>query len=679
MGRVALILILMWGLTLVLLPVFVKPVLANEPSYWRSTSDTVAILREVVITGTRTEKPVLEAPVRTEVVTRQEIEKTHARDAKEALEDVPGLMLKENQKNGFVAWLQGLDANRVLVVIDGEPITPSTGSAVDLTQIGAMDIERIEIVKGGTSALYGSNAMGGVINIITRKPVKPVSYQLSVDGGSYGKKNISRNPVEINTRRIAGDVVIKRAKGYIKLNADLRGKDGYTLDQKSFRAEGETGNKENVGLRIAWTPNDKTEIYIAPRYYRESISNNILSSFTPGVGYIKKKKNEVASRISATAGFDRELDNGGRLRGWLFRESWRDVTQQDVISTAEIDQQRTAAIAQYRAELQWDKPVGEQHLFTSGLLLRSETLNQYADIFGQKRTLEVDGKQKKTAEFYLQDDIFLGDQWELVPGLRIQNDSRFGFYAAPKVNVMYTPEWIPGTSSVVRLGVGRGYRAPDLKEQYYVFDHSQLGYMVLGSVNLAPESSDSYQLGVEFVRQGMFRADLSLFRNDISNLIDTRLNADKSAETGLRIFEYDNFVSAMTQGAELGGNLYFDALSFKASYTFLIGKDLISKKALKDRPRHQAKFGADYNYKPWGTIATLRGVYQSKAFYDAENTLQSPAWSTWDLKFTKTLSGSLKIFSGIDNLTDEHRNPNVYYDNRPIAGRYFYLGFRMEK
>lgn len=127
--------------------------------------------------------------MRTEVVSRKEIEKTHARDLKEALEDVPGLLLKPiHGKSGFEAWLQGFSADRVLVVLDGEPITPNTGSAVDLSQIGTADIE---IVKGATSTLYGSNAMGGVINVITRKPVRPLAYSLTVDGGSYGDKNLS--------------------------------------------------------------------------------------------------------------------------------------------------------------------------------------------------------------------------------------------------------------------------------------------------------------------------------------------------------------------------------------------------------------------------------------------------------------------------------------------------------
>ncbi len=643
------------------------------------SADEVFVTDMVVVTGTRTEKTVLESPVRTEVVTRQEIEKTHARDLKEALEDVPGLLLKPNQKTGFVAWLQGLDANRVLVVVDGEPISASTGSSVDLTQIGSMDIERIEIVKGATSALYGSSAMGGVVNIITRKPPKQMTYQLTMDGGSYAEKNLSAKKAEINTRRLAANLAMRNKNLSMKINADLREKKGYRLNPNSFRSEGEAGTKTNIGLRMGWMPNEKTEIFLSPRYYNEDINNNVLSAFTPGVGYIKKKKNEIATRASATLGAVRKLENDGRFRAWLFRENWQDVTQQDVISTPEVDQQRTAKINLSRAEMQWDKPWGDNHVFTAGLVLRTEGLNQYVGTSIQKRVVEVDDEKKNSAEAYFQDDIFIGDKWEVVPGIRLQNDSRFGFYAAPKINVMYTPEWFTNITTNMRVGVGRGYRSPDLKEQYYVFDHSQLGYMVLGCVCVKPESSDSYQVGFELAQQGKFRTDITLFKNKITNLIDTRLNPEKTAQTGLRIFEYDNFARAMTQGVELSGNFYLGDFNAKGGYTFLDSEDLITGKTLKDRPRHQLKLGGDYEYKPWGSIATLRGVYQSSEFYDAGNLQRSPAWTTWDLKITQAVSKGIKLFGGIDNITDEHRNPTVVSDNSPAAGRYFYFGFKIEK
>ena len=668
MGRSALFTLSLWIVTLVLF----------EPAVAEQSAAEITILRDIVITGTRTEKPVLEAPVRTEVVNRKEIEKTHARDLKEALEDVPALLIKPiHGKTGFQAWLQGLDSDRVLVVIDGEPISPSTGSSVDLSQIGTMDIERIEIVKGATSALYGSNAMGGVINVITRKPSKPLSYQLSLDAGSYGDKNLSGDANDLSSRRLAANLAIKRSAGYLQFNADLRDKDGYTLDPNTFRSEGPTGTKANLNLRLAWTPDKKTEIYITPRYYREKISNNVLSDFIPGVGKPKKKKNEDASRFGTTLGAERKLDNGGRLRGWLLRENWRDVTQQDTVVTPEVEQVRTAEIDLYRAELQWDKPLGENHVFTSGLLLGKETLNQYQDRARQTRVIEVDGKEKRNIEAYLQDDIFLGEQWDIVPGIRVQGDSDFGFYAAPKINVMFTPGWLTNTVTNIRMGVGRGYRVPSLKERFFIFDHSQLGYKVLGNNELVPESSDSYQLGIEFARSGDFRADITLFHNRIKNLIDTRENPDKSTPL-VKVSDYQNFARAMTQGVEFSGNLHLGRFDMKGSYTLLDSEDRITGKTLKERPRHQVKLGADYENKALGTTLTLRGVYQSKEFSNADNSEESPAWTTWDLKLTQAVGKEFKVFGGVDNLTDEHRDPGNYYDNRPQTGRLIYLGLRFE-
>ncbi len=672
MGRFALVALCLWILTWV----FLSSAVAENRD---EASNIVTELSEVVVTGTRTEKPVLEAPVRTEVVSRKEIEKTHARDLKEALEDVPGLLLKPiHGKSGFEAWLQGFSADRVLVVLDGEPITPSTGSAVDLSQIGAENIERIEIVKGATSALYGSNAMGGVINVITRKPEQPLAYSLTVDGGSYGDKNLSGDAGDITVRHLAANLAIKRSGGYLQLNGSVRDKNGYDLDPSTFRSEGEEGTKSNFDLRLAWTPNDKTEIYIAPRYYREEISNNI-STFAPGVGDIKQKKKGDAQRLHTTVGITRTLEEGGRLRGWLLQDSWRDVTQQDVIATPELEQERTAEIDLYRAELQWDQPWGENHVFTSGLLLGQATLDQYQDRLGQDRTIEVDGKQQRNIEAYLQDDIFIGEQWELVPGIRIQNDSDFGFYSAPKINVMFTPTWFSNITTNIRMGVGRGYRVPNLKERFFVFDHSQLGYMVLGSDTLQPERSDSYQLGIEVARPGDFRADITLFHNRIKNLIDTRINPEKTAQNpGLDIFEYQNFARAMTQGVELSGNIYRGRFALKSSYTLLDSEDLDTKKTLKRRPRHQVKLGVDWQNKAWGTTVTLRGVYQSEEFFDVENQLESPAWTTWDVKLTQTIGAGFKVFGGVDNLTDEHRDPNLNEDQRPEVGRFAYMGVRFE-
>lgn len=641
-----------------------------------AAADTIGS-NPVVVTGTRTEKPLLESPVRTEVVDRKEMERTHARDLTQALRDVPGLLLKPiHGKSGTEAWLQGLDSDRVLVVIDGEPVTPSTGSTVDLSQIAVMDVERIEIVKGATSALYGSSAMGGVINVITRRPAAPLAYGLRLDGGSYGDKNLRGKQTDIAARHLAGKLALDRPYGYLQLHGSLRGSDGYDLDRSTWRTEGDAGHKANLDTRLAWTPDARTEVYLAPRYYSEEVSNNF-STFAPGVGEVKKIKREDARRLHTTLGAARKFADGGRLRGWLVHDNWRDITQQDAIATPRIEQQRDAEIDLYRAELQWDKPWGARHLFTSGLLAGGERLSQDKTENGV-RAVEVDGKAKRNLEAYLQDDIFIGERWELVPGFRVQDDSDFGFYAAPKLNAMYTPEWFAGVTTNLRLGYGQGYRAPNLKERFYVFDHSGLGYMVLGNPGLVPESSDSYQAGIEFARSGVFHADINLFHNRIEDLIATGLSPAKTAAQGLQIFEYQNIARALTQGVETSVRLSLGRIELKGAYTFLDSEDRDTGKRLPQRPEHQIKAGVDYAREDWGSVFTLRAVYQSAEFIDSRNSIESPAWTTWDMKFTQDLGKTLKAYAGIDNVTDTHRDPGDSGDFRPPRGRFVYLGVRVD-
>src|SRR5690606_23582549 len=158
-------------------------------------------LDQVVISATRTERAVVDAPVRVEVVTAAELARTHARTLKEALENVVGLQLREiHGKSGYEAALQGLGGDQVLVLVDGLPISASTGSTVDVTQLALAEVERIEVIKGATSAQYGSAAMGGVINVITRPLAAGWRADVVLDGGSYGEQNPSAQVVEAARR-----------------------------------------------------------------------------------------------------------------------------------------------------------------------------------------------------------------------------------------------------------------------------------------------------------------------------------------------------------------------------------------------------------------------------------------------------------------------------------------------
>ena len=636
-------------------------------------------LMEVVVTGTRTEKPILDAPVRTEVVNRTEIEKTHARDLKDALENVPGLMVRENEKEGFGAWLQGVNSDRVLIVVDGEPISPSTGSAVDLSQLATTDIERVEVVKGATAALYGSSAMGGVISIITRKPDAPLSYSLTVEGGGYGDHNVDSDAIS-PYGHISAKVALKEAKWSLSSSASLRHSEGYDLDKKTFGTEGAEGDKGNIGFRYTYNLSGDLELFIAPSYYYEELRRR-MAEFAPGQGEIERNKTSDANRYHTTIGFERRWEDSSRLRGWLVVDNWHDVTRQDVIATSQIDQQRTAEVDLYRYEMQWDKPIGDDHLVTTGLLVGRETMSMVKEEQG-KFLREVPKESRENIEAYIQDDIFLSDRWELVPGIRIQEDSDFGTEATPKISGMYRLDWFEGITTNVRLSYGNGYRVPSLKERHFVFDHSALGYIVLGDSNLQTEQSRSYQFDLEFSNQNNFYLNLNLYHNDIKGLIDSEFS---HVDQGVSIYRMKNIDRARTRGVEVTSKLNTaSGLSFSSGVTYLDAEDLRKNEPLTHRPEWVIKLGIDYELTSLGTSFSLRAGHQTKEwvedYYDSENQalVQSPAWTTLDLKVNQSLSKQLSVYGGIDNVLDEHRDPNDENDARPYEPRFIYLGLRYE-
>lgn len=643
-------------------------------------SDVFQLDEVVVTTSTKTAKKLLDVPVRTEIVSKQMLEKTHARDAAEALKHVPGLLLKRiHGKSGEEVWLQGLDANRVLVLLDGKPVTASTGSSVDLSQISIGDVDHIEIVKGAASALYGSEAMGGVVNIITSKNDKPFSYSLVLDAGSYDDRNLGDEP---NDKHAKLNLSVKRNQWSANFSADIRDKRGTDLDKSTWSYEGDAGQKANIAVEVGYTATSGANFIIKPTLYQEDLSRNF-SSFSPGIGEIRKIKREEVDRKNITLSYTKPLANGDKLTAWYIHETFDDVTAQDVVSTAFNDQQRESTASFDKAEVQWDKSIGEKQLLTIGLVGLKSSLQQLQTKTSASQVDFVDelnGKQTRSnIELYVQDDIFLTDQLEILPGIRYQNDSDFGPHYAPKISAMFSPILSETVDTKFRFSVGQGYRVPTLKDRHYVFDHSALGYMVLGNPDLEPEQSTSYNASIELNKQGSFRSEISMFRNDIKHLISTDLNQTASTAE-LSIYEYTNVGRARTQGLDLTTtNQLSRNLSVTGSYSYLEAVDRETNKKLTQRPEHQVKLQLNYILPAYKADVSLYGNYQSEQYIDSNNTTASPAHSTFDLKFNKSLRKGIKLFLGIDNLLNEHRDvPLTGTDYRPENGRFIYTGIRLD-
>jgi outer membrane receptor for ferrienterochelin and colicins len=322
--------------------------------------------------------------------------------------------------------------------------------------------------------------------------------------------------------------------------------------------------------------------------------------------------------------------------------------------------------------MQFDMPAWRSQLWQFGADLHRERLNQT-----NNSVSELAGNaERRNGEVYLQNDILFSERWEMIVGLRGQHDSDFGSHFAPKVglrgNLLQSDDW----KGVVRANFGQGYRVPNLKERYYLFDHSSLGYMVLGNPNLKPESSNSFQLGGTLNWRDRLVLDTNLFYNHVSNLIQTDM-ANFTVVNGIAVYTYRNVSRARTRGVETALRwVATDALRFNLSYTYTDTEDLNTGTELTRRPRNMGRFGVDWRLLP-GTELTTRARFQSSELVDSASTARSAGWGTLDLVLNQKIGRNVTAFVGVNNLFDRQRDFSNANDFGPVAGRFVYLGARV--
>lgn len=626
-------------------------------------ADQTPYLDELVVTGTRSERTVLETPVRTEVVTAEEIRKTHARNLEEALRNVAGLQLKEiHGKSGYEVWLQGFDANQTLVLVDGKPLGATTGSSVDVSQLSAMDIERIEIVKGAVSAQYGSSGMGGVVNVITR-PIEPGwRAAISGDAGSYGSDNPSDERWDASRYNGSAMGEVSSEKWGLRIAGETRHTYGIDPEPDTWSRPGNEITRDDIHARLQWTPGADHRLALEGQHFTETSIARFMSTGQ------RHGKDEEVDRWRVSLSGDHDLPGGWEGHWFVLHEELTDDTQKYTASADYDKRNADITLSQFSGDLGvW---LGDSHRLQGGIDLRRDTLEQIKDGIA-----EVDG-DREGYELWGQYTWLPSDRLEVVAGLRGQRDSDFGNHLAPKVNVRFDLGDGGGWDSFVRAGVGTGYRVPNLKERFYRFDHSQLGYVVLGNPDLEAEESISYQLGVGTHLDKRLWVEANAFYNDIDHLIETGYEGTDGSVT---VYRYANVNEARTWGLETSAGWEIaEGWSLRAGYTWMQTEDRSTGLDLNGRPEHQASLALDgqTGIPNLSWLVRVRG--QSSEYIDASSDLKSPDYTTTDLKLNYRPADWLNLYGGVDNLTDVQRDfDNASEDFRPVGGRYIYLGLSM--
>lgn len=626
-------------------------------------------LDTIVVTATRSEKKLIDSPIRTEVISEQELKRSNALTLKDALENIPGVLIREiHGKSGYEISLQGMTSDQVLILIDGLPFAASTSSTVDLNQYLVAGIDHIEVIKGAASSQYGSSAMGGVINIITKQVKEGLAVSAQVDMGSYGKQNANGKSVSLNNHheKIQIDASSGAFKG--RIIADQLNNNGFAVEPDQYPLQGDIQKRQQYAFYGAWQPSDQFLAWLDFNQYTEKDQQRSNIYISPRLVQQNKHENIDRQRLSIGSKFD--IFNDYQVDLKAVHETYDTSSVQTTDNYLSSHRNSNQVNTHFSSQL--NLPMWKQQLWQLGYDWHQEKLDQNNN---GKFELQGGEVQQDRYEFYAQNEIQLHPKFDVVLGWRFQNDQDFGNHNALKVSAKYRLLESDDFISDLRFSYGQGYRVPNLKERFYSFDHSHLGYIVVGNPNLSPESSDSYQLGFSLIHQDQWQFDTNVFLNNVKDLIQTDYQ-NSIIVNGITQYSYNNVAQAETYGVETSGQWSISPkLKLNAAYTYTEAKDKTTDFSLTRRPKHIARLGMDYQLnEKWDW--NVRTRYQSQEYADSQNQITSPSWFSLDTQMEYQIRPSLTAFVGLDNLFDTQRDFTTTADYRPIAGRYSYMGLR---
>lgn len=606
---------------------------------------------EVVVTATRIETASENIPNSVTIITAEEIEQKQAGSVLDVLRSVPALdVAQQGGKGGLTSvFLRGTNSKHTLVLLDGmelnDPINP--GRAYDLADLSVDNVERIEILRGSAGTLYGSDAVGGVINIITKKGQGEPSASVTLEGGSYG------------TGRAAVDVFGGSGNFNYSLGLSRLETGGISAaDEKDGNDEEDGYTRDTLAGRLGWEIGGNAEFDIT---YRSNSGDKDLDFFAFGSG--------IEDDPNYTTSFEQQF-----LKSSLYL-SLLDGVWDQTISVSASKHERSSSDDpdpdhpfdllrdNYKGELlkyEWQNDLyfGDANILTMGAEWEEESgssrdYREFEDFLnpGTSTSSSTEMAEKSTTNgaLFVQDQLRIGDDRTITAGIRIDDNERFGdekTYSVGFISDLFT-------SSVKTRGTfGTGFKAPTLSE---LFDPW------VGNPDLDPETSTSWDLGVEWTGSvGSLSA--TLFENKFEDLI---------------VFDWNTYLlanidSARSRGVEIyaSGDIT-PILSVTGSLTFTDAEQLDTGEDLDRRAKR--KIGVDVTLRPTDNLALGLNTLVVGERPDEGGSITLDEYTLVNLTGTYNLTEMVELFGRVENLLDEEYQEVSGYGT---VGRSAYVGIR---
>ena len=595
------------------------------------------MLDDVIVSSMKCEYALSNVPVYSEVIGKSKIVETGNASVAEVLEQQLGISKTYDVHGMFDYNLMGLESKYILIMKDGKPINGKFQDMIDLDQILVSNIDRIEIIKGPGSSLHGSDAIGGVINIITAETPEDSKLSLKyrktifdINNGNGGD-NSSGNTASFNISKKFGNF----SWGTSGQLQDLLNQSSITPLNK------DEITKLNLNTELYWVSrNEKGQYGLMLDYFGQNDTGRDLLS----TGYEISSNSTDISRISTTFTHDWVLSKKLHLNQSLNVSNYeREYHQTGIDDSFTINNIASESLIDFDLKLQYKQN-------KNNMLLG---FNSSIPSYQSKRLIDSSHVMRKSG-IYVQNEYSRSEKLKIVYGVRTERYAgRESFN--PRLALMY----IPKDNYKVRFSLGKGFRAPSVQETFISFHNVDQGYVVKGNSRLRPEESIGSSFNIEYSNKNNIRLNGLLYYNYFSDKILTEQMGDPSSSP--TVFTYKNISNATYQGVELFAD-YVHSNNLTLKFNLNLRDEFDSKgRKLKNTTPYSTGFELSYLVRAINTRIYLN---QSQSYRYATDT----SFGLVDIIFSTRFSELLKISMGIKNITN-------YVDKTygPFRGRSLYI------
>ena len=589
----------------------------------------VTELNPLVVTASRSEHSLADAPASVSVITAEQIKARGAGNLLEALRGVPGLNLNGRQVGGRKTLsIRGAEDRHTLVLIDGRRIS-STDDTIGHSDyqygwVAMEQIERIEVVRGPMSALYGSEAVGGVINIITRKGGQ------QWHGGASVRGELGEGPAGDGHQMSASASGPLGEWFDLALGVEDRRRAPTPRPENKATSDIEGQDRQSGNLRLGFTPSEGQRLQLDMLRSEET-----------------RRRHEQNTRLPARPYYLDTYDLQRRQDALTWQADWSLLRSELRYSEAEfeVNNKRSNNIAPTRPQRLEDRvwdgnlafALGDSHSLTLGAERREEFLENAGLSGGSDSALHK--------ALYVQDEIALADDWALTLGTRLDHHAIFGSESSPRAYLV----WRASPELTIKGGYGEAFRAPTLKQISPNYVGAEGPHTFLGNADIQPETSRSWEIGADW-RDEQSAYTATLFRSEIKDLIYYNLLRRVGPRS---IYQYDNISEARIDGLEvalrraLGGGF-----SLASSMTWLDARDRDSDDKLTGRPEFSATPSLAWQQGAWGAELEWQYIGQQTLQNAAGQLKRAPAYSLVNLSGSYRVDEHLTLRAGLNNAGD---------------------------